>query len=76
MTLGAGVVWATLLVLVALAIWSISVKQKWKLVGKVVLGFVCRSRHYRCGILGLGQVPESSASRDRTGWRQARDDAG
>src|SRR5437764_10827560 len=40
MTLGAGVVWATLLVLIALAIWRTTVNQKWNLVGKAVLSIV------------------------------------
>lgn len=40
MTLGEGIVWSTLIALVAIAIWRTTVNKKWKVVGIVIGGLV------------------------------------
>ena len=36
MTLGSGIFWSTVLVLIALSVWRLSVAHKWRTVGKLV----------------------------------------
>jgi hypothetical protein len=36
MTIGDGILWSTLLVLLSVAIYQVSIRQKWKLLGKII----------------------------------------
>ena len=49
MTLGTGIFASTVLVLLAIAIWQITVRHKWKLAGKIAAGFVAV-----CAVVGGG----------------------
>jgi hypothetical protein len=49
MTLGTGIFASTVLVLLAIAIWQITARHKWKLAGNIVAGFVAL-----CAVIGGG----------------------
>jgi len=49
MTLGTGIFSSTVLVLLAIAIWQITARHKWKLAGKIAAGFVVV-----CAVIGFG----------------------
>ena len=49
MTLGTGIFASTVLVLLAIAIWQITARHKWKLAGKIAAGFIAV-----CAVIGFG----------------------
>lgn len=56
MSIGAGIVWSTVIVLIAVLIWRTTVNRKWKIVGKVVLGL------FACGLIAWAWAQAAEAT--------------